>query len=180
MRKRDQPFYRSLSDEQGRRVAFSVLVLIGLLISLGGCALFSAPVPVHEVDPCSPCARLRMSYPSRHGLVLFEEPSSKSASIPWCFPRTAGRGVLGYAINIAITHPGTFTLVLSDIRPPTQFVAVSIAGACGGDNTGKSYHRLGYGTQWSMPVVPGDYCIDLFKSKNEKEDVHFTLTATRP
>lgn len=158
----------------------SALSLLGLWILLAGCAIFSAPVPVHVADPGSPCEGLRTSYPSRHGLVLFENPSTKSVSIPWCFPGTAGRGVLGHTVNIAITHPGTFTLVLSDITPPTQFVAVAIDGPCWGDNTGKSYNRLGYGTRWSMPVVPGDYCINLFKSENQKEDVYFTLSATRP
>lgn len=153
---------------------------MGLLTFLSGCALFSVREPVHVADPTSPCAVLRKSYPSKYGLVLFEDPSTKAVSIPWCFPKTAGRGVIGYTVNIPITRPGTFTLVLSDITPPTRFAAVSIAGTCGGDNTGKSYYRLGYGTEWSMPVVPGDYCISLIKSENEKEDVYFTLTATRP
>jgi hypothetical protein len=169
-----------LMDERNRPVGFSVLVLTASLAALSGCAYFSAPEPVHVVDPTSPCAGLRASHPSRHGLVLFEDSSTKSVSIPWCFPATAGRGVPGYNVNIPVTHAGTFTLVLSDVSPPTQFAAVGIAGTCAGDHTGKRYERLGYGTRWSMRVVPGDYCITLIKSENEKEDVTFMLTATRP
>jgi hypothetical protein len=87
---------------------------------------------------------------------------------------------MAYNINVSITHPGTFSLVLSDIRPTTQFAAVSIDGSCAGDSTGKRYVRLGYGTQWSMLVVPGNYCLTLVKTENYAEDVWFTLTATRP
>jgi hypothetical protein len=87
---------------------------------------------------------------------------------------------MGYNVNIPITHPGTLSLVISDIRPPTQFGAVSIDGSCWGDNTGKTYVRLGYGTEWSLPVIPGNYCISLIKAENKTEDVWFTLTATRP
>jgi hypothetical protein len=155
-------------------------VLIGFMVFLSGCSFFRDPVPVHVADVTSACTSLRTFYKSEHGLVLFEDTSVKVISIPWCFPRTTGIGVLGYNVYIRVSHPGTFTLVLSDIRPATQFAAVSIAGHCAGDNTGKSYVRLGYGTQWSMPVVPGDYCISLIKSENDKEDVWFTLTATRP
>lgn len=110
---------------------------------------------------------------------MFENTSTKSVTVPWCFPGTAGHGVLGYSVNIPITRSGTLALVLSAIEPPTQFAAVSIAGFCAGDNTGKSHHELGYGPQWSMPVVSGDYCISLIKSENENEDVHFSLTVTR-
>jgi hypothetical protein len=87
---------------------------------------------------------------------------------------------MAYNINISITHPGTFSLALSDIRPNTQFAAVSIDGACSGDKTDKRYVRLGYGTGWSMPVVPGNYCLTLVKAENYSEDVWFTLTAIRP
>ena len=91
----------------------------------------------------SECARLRTSYPSQHGLVLFSDPSMVTAAIPWCFPGTAGRGVIGYNVNIPIPRPGTLLLALSDIRPPTRFAAVSIDGTCWGDNTGKKNVRLG-------------------------------------
>jgi len=180
LKQQELPIAPSLNDKQDRYIEFSVMVLIGLLIFINGCSLFRYPVPVHVIDDNSACARLRTSYPSEHGLVLFNDQSTKVRSIPWCFPKTAGMGVLGYTINIRITRSGTFTLVLSDIMPPTQFAAVNIDGNCYGDNTGKSYVWLGYGTQWSMPVAPGDYCISIIKSENDKEDVWFTLTATRP
>ncbi|MCC7201614.1 MAG: hypothetical protein IT393_02970 [Nitrospirae bacterium] len=89
-------------------------------------------------------------------------------------------GVYGYNVNVHVSDPGTLTLVLSDIRPPKLFAAVSIAATCAGGDVGQSYVRLGYGTQWSIAVVPGDYCISLIKSGNDKEDVWFTLTVSRP
>lgn len=169
-----------LRNNQTRYVTFLLLLTADLLTCLSGCSFFLDPVPVHVADPTSACERLRTSYPSKHGLILFEDPSSKIRSILWCFPRTAGMGVQGYNVNIHVTDPGTLTLVLSDIRPPMQFAAVSIAATCAGGEVGQRYVRLGYGTQWFMPVVPGDHCILLIKSGNEKDDVWFTLTITRP
>ncbi len=125
-------------------------------------------------------SRLRTSYPSEHGLVLFPDASIKTRSIPWCFPATNGFGVIAYNVNIPITDPGTLSLAPSDIRPATQFAAVSIDGTCAGNNTGKTFLRLGYGTQWSMAVEPGNYCLTLGKAANHAEGVWFTLTATRP
>jgi hypothetical protein len=98
---------------------------------------------------------------------------------------TRSRSPLSRSLSVAANHRSTVSVslllvLLSDIRPTTQFAAVSIDGTCAGDNTGKSYVRLGYGTKWSMVVVPGNYCLTLIKSDNDAEDVWFTLTATRP
>jgi hypothetical protein len=57
---------------------------------------------------------------------------------------------------------------------------VSIDGHCAGENTGKTFVRRGYGTQWSMPVEPGSYCFTLIKAENDEKDVWCILTATRP
>lgn len=92
-----------------------VAVLLVILTPLSGCSFLRGPVPVDVTDPTSACARLRTSYPSAHGLILFSDTSAKTTSIPWCFPGTAGFGVLGYNVNIPITDPGTFSLVLSDL-----------------------------------------------------------------
>ena len=159
------------------RTILLVLAIFGLLVSASSC---STPSPVHVSNPDSECARLRTSYPSQHGLILFSDPSTVTRAIPWCFPRTEGRGVIGYNVNVPVFRPGTLLLVLSDIRPPTQFAAVSTDATCWGDATGKKIARLGYGTQWSMPVVPGDYCISLITVEKTSADVWFTLAATRP
>ena len=150
--------------------------LLTLLLALPCCSL--APV-VHEVNPTSECARLRTSYPSNYGLLLFSDATTASRSIPWCFPATSGFGVQGYAVQISVSRSGVLSVVLSNITPPTQFAVVSVAGACAADNTGKSFVRHGYGTQWSMRVEPGDYCLSMV-SGNQAKDVWFTLTATRP
>jgi hypothetical protein len=152
-------------------------VCIGLLLGFSSC---STQTIVHVIDPTSACARLRTAYPSEHGLVLFPDSSSSTRSIPWCFPGVTGFGVIGYNINISVPRAGALTLILSDIRPPTQFAAVSVNGSCAGDNTGKSIVRLGYGTQWLLPDASGDYCISLITAEKSTEDVWFTLTATRP
>lgn len=154
-----------------------VPAMVGLMVSALSC---SNQAPIQVINPDSECARLRTSYPSQHGLILFSDPSMVTAVIPWCFPGTAGMGVIGYNVNIPISRPGTLLLALSGIRPPTQFAAVSNEGTCWGNNTGKKIVRLGYGTQWSMPVAPGDYCISLITAEKTTEDVWFTLTATRP
>ncbi|MGV8075319.1 MAG: hypothetical protein AB2L11_12275 [Syntrophobacteraceae bacterium] len=163
---------------QGFRLTVPLL-LLSLTLICGLCSCHDA-VPVDEIDPTSACAGLRTSYPSEHGLVLFSDMSATTKSIPWCFPGSSGFGVLGYNINIPISRPGVFSLVLSDIRPATQFALVGIDGSCSGDNTGKSYVRHGYGTQWSMSVSPGNYCFTLIKADHEEDDVWFKLTATRP
>ena len=154
-----------------------VPAMVGLVINALSC---STPAPIRAINTDSECARLRTSYPSQHGLVLFSDPSMVTAAIPWCFPGAAGGGVTGYNVNIPIPRPGTLLLALSDIRPPTRFAAVSIDGTCWGDNTGKTNVRLGVGTQWSIPVSPGDYCITLITAEKTADDVWFTLTATRP
>lgn len=148
-----------------------------LLVSTSSC---STQTPVHVINPNTECARLRTSYPSQHGLMLFSDSSTATKAIPWCFPGTAGMGVIGYNVNIQVSRPGTILLILSDIRPLTQFAAVSTEGTCWGDATGKKIVQLGYGTQWSMPVAPGDYCISLMTAEKNSEDVWFTLTVTRP
>jgi len=147
------------------------------LLSLAGC---STPTIVHVADPNSPCARLRVSYPSEHGLVLFTDASTTSVSIPWCFPGTVGTGVLGYNVNVPVVREGTLTLTLSDIRPPMTFGAVSVDASCSGDATGKIMHKLGYGATWSLQVVPGDYCISLITAQATAGDTWFTLTVQRP
>lgn len=139
-----------------------------------------APAPVHIAEPTSACARLRTSYPSDYGLILFSDPTTTTRSIQWCFPGTGGFGIMAYNINIPITNSGTFSLVLSNIVPTTRFAARSINATCASSPIGKSYVGLGNGTQWAMPVVPGNYCLTLGKLENEKEDVWFTLTAIRP
>lgn len=154
-----------------------VSTIVGPLVGASSCG---TQAPVHLIDPDSECAHLRASFPSQHGLILFSDTSTTTKAIPWCFPGTAGYGVIGYNVNISVSRPGTLLLVLSDIRPPTQFAAVSTEGTCWGDSTGKMIVRLGHGTQWSMPVVPGDYCISLITAERTSEDVWFTLTATRP
>jgi len=154
-----------------------ITAFVWLLLGVSSCITQQS---VHVVDPASDCARLRTSYPSQHGLVLFTDSLTTTKSIPWCFPKTAGFGVIGYNINIPIPRPDTLSLVLSDINPPMQFAAVITEGTCWGDATGKSIVRLGYGTQWSLPVTPGDYCISLITAEKSVEDVWFTLTATRP
>ena len=124
--------------------------------------------------------RGRTSYLSEHGIVLFPDPAATTTSTPWCLPETGGFGVIAYNINLAITHTGTFSLVLSDLSPATRFARVSIDVPCAGNDTGKSFVREGYGAQWSMPVVPGDFCLTNAKVENDVDDVWFTPTATRP
>jgi hypothetical protein len=150
--------------------------LLALLLDLPCCSLTSV---VHEVNPTSECAKLRTSYPSNYGLLLFSDATAASRSIPWCFPATSGFGVQAYTVQISVSRPGVLSIVLSDIRPPTQFAVQSIAGACAADNTGKSYVGHGSGTHWSLPVEPGNYCLTMI-SGNPAQDVWFTLTATRP
>lgn len=162
-----------------RHLTLLALLAVSFLTCLSGCIYNPEPFPVHIADDTSACSRLLGSYPSDYGLTLFQDPLSKSRSIPWCFPGTVGTGLLGHNVNIHVTHPGTLTLALSDIRPPTQFAAVSIANTCKGVEAGQSIVRLGFDTRWSMPVVAGDYCISLYPG-NERQDVWFTLTVTRP
>jgi hypothetical protein len=151
----------------------SVAALLGLVAC-------TVPTPVHVIDPNSPCARLRESYPADYGLVLFTDTSTTSASIPWCFPGTAGFGVIGYNVNVPVAREGRLSITISEIRPPTTFGAISIDETCKGDATGKTFYRLGYGTAWSMPVVPGNYCITLITAEKTTEDVWFRLTVERP
>jgi hypothetical protein len=112
--------------------------------------------------------------------VLFTDASTTSVSIPWCFPGTAGAGVLGYNVNIPVVREGTLTLAISDVRPPTSFGAVSVDASCAGDATGKTLRKLGYGTSWSVQVVPGDYCISLITAQPTSQDTWFSLTVERP
>ena len=158
-----------------QRLALSIT--FATLLGLVAC---STPIPVHVIDPSSPCARLRVSYPSEHGLVLFKDTTTTSASIPWCFPGTSGFGVIGYNVNVPVAREGTLTLTISDIRSPTTFGAVSVDASCSGNATGKIMHKLGYGTTWSLPVVQGDYCISLITAEPTAEDTWFTLTVERP
>ena len=144
------------------------------------CGLAACRSPVQIVEPASACSRLRESYPSRHGLILFAETTATVSSIPWCFPATKGFGVIGYNLNIALARPGVFSLVLSDIRPPTRFHLITIAGGCAEDNTGKRHVNLGTGTEWVLTLAEGNHCFSLFKAENQAKDVWFTLTATRP
>jgi hypothetical protein len=150
------------------------------LATMLGVVACSTPTIVHVTDPESPCARLRVSYPSEHGLVLFTDTSTTSASIPWCFPGTEGTGVMGYNVNVPVVREGTLTLTISDIRPPRIFGAVSVDASCSGNATGKIIRRLGYGTTWSMHVVPGNYCISLIPDQPTAEDTWFSLAVERP
>ena len=138
------------------------------------------PTPVHTVDATTPCERLRTSYPSAHGLIVFPEPGVTRRAIAWCNARVEGRGVQGYALNVAIERAGLVHLTVSDARPATRFRLLVTPVHCEGDSTGKSIHNLGAGTDWTMDVVPGDYCFNLFKDENQDQDVWFTLTVTRP
>ena len=158
-----------------QRSALSIALVV--LFGFTGC---STATPVHVIDPESPCARLRVSYPGEHGLVLFTDTSTTSASIPWCFPGTSGFGVIGYNVNVPVMRVGTLTLTISDIRPPTTFGAISVDASCSGNATGKTIQNLGYGTTWSMHVVSGDYCISLITDQPTAEDTWFTLTVERP
>ncbi|WPP46597.1 hypothetical protein [Pseudomonas sp. AN-1] len=153
------------------------LTLLALLLGAASC---NVQQPVQVIDPSSACERLRTSYPSAHGLVLFAADAPRARSIPWCFPGTRGFGVIGYNINIPVQRAGMLDIALSEIRPPVRFAAVSIDVSCAGDSTGKRFVRLGFGTQWSLPVEPGDYCISLITEEKTVQDVWFTLTVTRP
>jgi hypothetical protein len=152
-------------------------IALSTLLGLVAC---SATTLVHVTDPDSPCARLRVSYPSEHGLVLFTDTSTTSASIPWCFPGTSGTGVIGYNVNVPVVRAGTLTITISDTRPPTTFGAISVDASCSGNATGKTIHKLGYGTAWSIQVVPGDYCISVITVQPAAEDTWFNLTVERP
>ena len=162
------------------RQSFLLSATLQAAVILILCGLAACRTPVHTIEPGSACNRLRASYPSQHGLILFTETTATVLSIPWCFPATKGFGVHGYTINIPVERPGTFSLVLSDIRPPTQFHLTTIAGGCAEDNTCKSNVYLGAGTEWALTLAGGNHCFSLFKAENEAEDVWFTLTATRP
>jgi len=156
----------------------SVFVLAAALLVF--CGLTACRIPVHPIEPTSACSRLRGAYPSEHGLILFPDTTTTTASIPWCFPAAKGSGLIGYNVNIPIARPGVFSFTLSDIRPPTRFKLTTIAGGCAEDNTGKSYVGLGTGTEWALTLAPGNHCFTLMKAENKAEDVWFTLTATRP
>ena len=167
--------YEAMIASSIRRSALSIA--LATLLGLMACSM---PTPVHVTNPDSPCARLRVSYPSEHGLVLFTDTSTTSASIPWCFPGTSGTGVIGYNLNVPVVREGTLTLTISDIRPPMTFGAISVDASCSGNATGKTMRKLGYGITWSMHVVPGDYCISLITSQPSAEDTWFSLTVERP
>jgi hypothetical protein len=111
---------------------------------------------------------------------VFADASATSTSIPWCFPGTAGFGILGYNLNVTVVREGTLTIDVSDVRPPKTFGAHSVDAHCAGDTTGKSILGLGYGTSWSMHVVPGEYCISLIPRHPTPDDTWFTLTVQRP
>lgn len=147
------------------------------MLALASCR---RPVPVHEVDPASPCAQLTGSYPSEHGLVVFADDTATVRAMPLCFPGVEGFGVMGRGFNVAVTRPGTLALVITDVRPATRFAAASIDGHCRADNTGKRYRQLGHGTAWTLPVVPGAYCISMIPETKSTQDTWFTLTVTRP
>jgi hypothetical protein len=154
-----------------------------VLCSVVACALVSCSLaqrPVHVVDPGSACETLRRSYPSAHGLLLFEGSTMDTRSIPLCFPASSGFGVMGHNLQVLVARPGDLSIVLSEISPPTEFALWSIAAACAADATGKSMVQLGRGTQWSLKVEPGEYCLSMFRTANREADVWFTLTVTRP
>lgn len=153
------------------------LFALSPFLVVAGC---TSPAPVHVTNPESPCARLRASYPGHFGMDVFGDTSATSASIPWCFPSTVGPGILGYNLNVTVVREGTLTIGVSDVRPPTIFGATSIDANCAADATGKSYHGLGFGTGWSMHVVPGEYCISLIPKHPVSNDIWFTLTVQRP
>jgi hypothetical protein len=151
-----------------------VPILLGLVAGCGSQEV------VHVVDPGSACARLRASYPGHHGLELFSDDAATTRAMPWCFPGTAGFGVIGYNVNIATPRAGTLLVALTDINPPVEFAATSTEGTCWGDSTGKDIVQLGHGTQWSLPVARGAYCISLVTAEKRADDVWFTMTVTRP
>lgn len=148
--------------------------------TLTGCAALRDPVPVHVIDPASECALLRQRHSTALGFRFFPDAADTVHSIPWCFPGTRGQGVLGYDVDLPVTRAGTLTIALTDIRPPVRFAAVSVAGRCAADNTGKAIRRLGSGPTWSMAVTPGDYCVSMVTAEPSAADVRFTMTVTRP
>ena len=151
--------------------------------SLLACALLSCSLgqrPVHVVDPGSACETLRRSYPSAHGLLLFEDATADTRSFPLCVPAASGFGLMGHNLQVSVVRPGALSIVLSQIRPPTEFVLQRVDAACRADATGRSIVTLGRGTQWSAQVEPGDYCLSLSRTSNQETDVWFTLTVTRP
>lgn len=160
----------------GIRMATRALALASLL-ALVACSM---PVPVHVIEPDSACSRLRDAYPSEHGLVLFKDAAATSATIPWCFPATAGVGMMGYSMNVPVAREGTLTLSMTNMRPPRSFGAFIVDASCRGDATGKIIHRIGIGTSWSMHVLPGSYCITLIPAKAITEDTWFDFTVERP
>jgi hypothetical protein len=162
-----------------RRGPHTLLVIEMLVCALPSCTLLRAPEPVHVVDPGSECVRLRTSYPSDYGLLLFADATTERRSIPWCFPAVSGSGVQGYNVQVSVSHAGELSVVLSDITPPTEFALRSVAGTCRVP-TGKTIAGHGQGTQWSLSVEPGDHCFSMFKATNVKSDVWLTLTVTRP
>jgi len=148
-------------------------------IALGMLAACQSYTPVRVVEPESDCARLRSSYPSDYGLMMFRDSAAAVESIPWCFPKTAGFGVIGYNVNIPIPRPGTLSISITDVRPPVAFAAASMEGTCA-SSTSDTVVRLGSGTRWSMPVSSGNYCISLVTVGKAAGDVWFTLTVERP
>ncbi len=145
-----------------------------------GCAALRDPVPVHVIDPASECARLRERHSYAQGFRFFPDAADTVQAIPWCFPATRGQGVLGYNVELPVTRAGTLTIALTDISPSVRFAAVSVAGRCTADNTGKAIQRLGHGTTWSMTVTPGDHCLTMITAKPSATDVWFTMTVKRP
>ncbi len=156
------------------------LVVIAMPVcALLSCTLFRTSGPVHVSDPGSECERLRTSYPTDYGLLLFADATTERRSIPWCFPAASGFGVMGYNVQVSVSRAGNLSIVLSDIAPPTEFRLVSAAGTCRRP-TGRTFLGHGQGTQWSLNVEPGDYCFSMTKVANRESDVWFTLTVTRP
>ncbi len=168
------------SDLRRAVAAVALAVALSVQAMLAGCALLRDPVPVDVIDPASECARLRERHSSALGFRFFPDAADTVHAIPWCFPGTRGMGVLGYNVELPVTLAGTLTIAFTDIRPPVRFAAVSVAGRCAADNTGKSIQRLGHGTELSTPVTPGDYCISIITVESSAQDVWFTMTLTRP
>ena len=133
----------------GARARFPRVAL--LLVALAGCARASRIV--REVDPGSPCSRLRASIRN----LPFTDSAATEVRIPWCFPALTGAGIQGYWLDVPTPRAGRFSLTMSEVRPDTRFQLTAIAGGCLEDNTGRTEVSLGAGTSWTMEVGPGRY-----------------------
>ncbi len=111
-------------------------------------------------------------------MPTFSDPNATSQTIPWCM--SAGSGYVVLSINVPVIRAGDVKLTITDIRPSTKFALSVLTKGCDTPQSGpERFFGLGTGTDWTIPLPPGDYCFLLSKDNTESE-VWVTLVLQRP